>query len=117
VVEPTTDCATGDGKAYFHVPNALTGYNVTDVHAECITAGVTGTMDIQLRNVTQAADILSTKLTINSTETGSDTAAPPGIDVTEDDLTENDLIAVDVDAIHSGTAAKGLIVTLDCQLP
>ena len=117
VVDYVTDVATGDGKAYFHVSPALAGYNIVDVHAEVITAGTTGTTDIQLRNVTQTADILSTKLTIDSGETGSDTAATAAvIDAAEDDLTLNDLIAVDVDAV-STTAPQGLIVTIDCQLP
>ena len=69
-------------------------------------------MDIQFRNVTQAADMLSTLLTIDSAETGSDSAAAAAvINGDEDDLTENDLIAVDIDAVQT-TKAKGLIVTL-----
>lgn len=113
----TTDTAIGDGAAYFHVPASLAGYNIVAVHAEVITAGTTGTTDIQIANVTQAADILSTVITIDSTETGSDTAATPAvIDTAQDDLTENDVIRIDVDAV-STTAAKGLIVTLDLQLP
>lgn len=116
-VDYATDTAVGDGVGYFHVPAALAGFNIVAVHAEVITAGTTGTTDIQIHNVTAAADILSTKLTIDSGETGSDTAATPAvISATEDDLTENDLIRIDVDAV-STTAAKGLIVTLDCQLP
>ena len=48
---------------------------------------------------------------------GTDTAATPAvIDTAEDDLTENDLIAIDVDAV-STTAAKGLVVTLEFRLP
>lgn len=113
----TTDCATGDGKFYFHVPSTLAGMNLVEVHAECITAGTTGTMDIQIHNVTDAADMLSTVITIDSGETGSDTAATaPVIDTNNDDVTTNDLLRVDVDAVHT-TAAKGLIVTLTFRLP
>ena len=88
-----------------------------EVHAEVITAGTTGTTDIQIANVTQAADMLTTKITIDSGETGSDTAAAAAvIDTANDDVATNDLLRVDVDAV-STTAAKGLIVTLGFQRP
>lgn len=113
----TTDTATGDGAAYLHVPAGLNGMDLVEVHAEVITAGTTGTTDIQIANVTQAADMLSTKITIDSGETGSDTAATAAvIDTANDDVATNDLLRVDVDAV-STTAAKGLIVTLGFQLP
>lgn len=117
VVEWATDVATGDGKAYFHVDSRLAGMNLVDVHAEVITAGTTGTTDIQIHNATQAADMLSTKLTVDSGETGSDTAAAAAvIDAANDDVAEHDLIRIDVDAV-STTAPKGLIVTLGFRLP
>jgi len=91
--------------------------NLVSVHAEVITAGTTNTTDIQIANDTQSADMLSTKITIDSGETGSDTAAAAAvIDTSEDDVATNDLIRVDVDAI-STTAAKGLVVTLEFRLP
>jgi len=112
VIEYATDVATGDGKAYFHVDSRLNGKDLVDVHAEVITAGTTGTTDVQIYNVTDSVDMLSTKITIDSGETGSDTAATPAvIDTTKDDIATNDLIRIDIDAI-STTAPKGLIVTL-----
>ena len=117
VIDFTVDVATGNGKFYFHVDSHLAGRNINSVHAEVITAGTTNTLDIQLHNATAGADILSTKLTVDSGETGSDTAATAAvIDTSEDDLTENDLIRVDIDAVHS-TAAKGLILTLTTIIP
>ena len=117
VVDYTTDTATGDGKFYFTVPSTLNGMNLVAVHARVITAGTTGTTDIQIANVTQAADMLTTKITIDSGETGSDTAAtPPVIDTGNDDVATNDLIRIDVDAV-STTKAKGLIVRMEFQLP
>ena len=117
VFEFTTDVATGDGKAYFHVDQRLAGHIVVDVHAEDITAGTTGTTDIQIANVTQAFDILSTKLTIDSGETGSDTAATAAVINTSNDLlTLHDLMRIDVDAI-STTAPKGLIITIGARRP
>lgn len=117
VYDFATDNATGDGKFYFHIPSVLNGMNLVGVHAEVITAGTTGTEDIQIHNVTGAADMLSTKLTIDSGETGSDTAATPAvIDTANDDVATNDLLRVDIDAVQT-TAAKGLIITLDFKLP
>lgn len=113
----TTAVTTGNGASYFHVPAAFDGMNLVEVHAEVITAGTTGTSDIQINNVTQVADMLTTKLTIDSGETGSDTAATAAvIDTANDDITENDLLRIDVDAV-STTAPQGLIVTLGFQLP
>lgn len=117
VFDFTTDTATGDGKFYFHVPAGMDGMNLVEVHAEVITAGTTGTTDIQIHNVDNALDMLSTKLTIDSGETGSDTAATPAvINTSNDHVNENDVVRIDVDAV-STTAAKGLIVTMGFQLP
>ena len=108
-----TNVATGDGKYYIHIPASLDSLDLVEVHAKVITAGVTGTTDIQIANVTDAVDMLSTKLTIDSGETGSDTAAAAAvIDTTKDDVAVNDQLRIDVDAVQSGTAPKGLIITL-----
>jgi hypothetical protein len=117
VVDYATDLATGDGKWYFLVPPELNGMNLVGVHVRVITAGTTNTSDFQLANVTDAVDMLSTKATIDSTETGTDTAATPAvIDTTKDDVATYDLLRLDVDAI-STTKPKGLIVTLEFGLP
>lgn len=113
----TTDCETGNGKAYMHIPPGLNGMNLTYVHAQNTTAGTTNTMDIQVANVTDTTDMLSTKLTIDSGETGSDDAdAAAVISGSYDDVATNDWLRIDVDAIHS-TAAKGCTVTLGFSLP
>lgn len=112
-----TDTATGDGKGYIHIPSGLDGMNLVYAHAEVFTAGTTGTTDIQIHNVDNALDMLSTKLTIDSAETGSDTAATPAvINTSNDHVNTNDVIRIDVDAV-STTAAKGLLVTLGFQTP
>lgn len=112
-----TDVTTGDGKFYIVIPSTLNGMNLVGVHAKVITAGTTNTTDIQIANVTDTQDMLSTKLTIDSTETGSDTAATAAvINTSYDDVATNDLLRIDVDAV-STTAPKGLIVTLIFRLP
>lgn len=104
--------AVGDGKSYAHIPPDLNGLDLTYVHARLKTAGTTGTLDIQIHNLTGAVDMLSTKLTVDSGETGSDTAATPAvIDTANDAISSNDLIRIDCDAVHT-TPGQGLLVTL-----
>lgn len=117
VIYSETATATGDGKAFFRVPAELTGMNLTGVAATVYTAGTTGTTDIQIRNKTDTADMLSTKLTIDSGETDSSTAATPAvINTATDDIVTGDVLAIDVDAI-STTAAQGLYIELRFELP
>lgn len=111
-IDASIDTTTGDGKAYITIPEDLNGWDLTACHARVITAGTTNTTDIQIRNVTDSVDMLSTKLTIDSGETGSDTASTPYvIDTSKDDVATNDLLAIDIDQV-STTPAKGLIVRL-----
>lgn len=87
----------GDFQGWFMIPPALNGWNITWV-AAMRKAGGTGVPEFQLRNVTDAVDILSTKVTIDSGETKSGTAAiPPVINTAVDDVATYDIFAVDVD--------------------
>lgn len=117
VGDSATSLATGDGKAFFRVPDELNGMNLTGVAAAVYTAGTTGTLDVQIRNKTQTADMLTTKLTIDSTETDTSTAATAAvIDTANDDVATADVIAIDIDAVHT-TPAKGLVVQMRFELP
>jgi len=117
----TTDNAVGDGKFYFRIGHKLAGLNLIYVHAEVITAGTATAAElltITIYNVTQAADILSTAITLDSTETGSDTAdAAAVIDAAQDDMSINDVIQINIDEIFATTASKGLIITLGFDIP
>ena len=107
---------TGDGKAYFMVPSKLNGWNLIRANAAVTTVSSSGTPTVQVHNVTDAVDMLSTRITIDANESTSHTAAtPPVIDTTKDDVATGDLIRVDVDV--AGTGAKGLIVSLSFQAP
>lgn len=120
VFGPTTDTVIGDGKKYFHIPAELNGMNLVAVHAEVISAGTTNETIIQIHELVGAVDMLNTgngRLSVDTGETGSDTAANPAvINTTNDDVATNDVIRIDVDQV-STTAAKGLIVTLTFQTP
>lgn len=111
---PVSSVVVGDGAAEIYIPASLNGFNITSVHAKVRTAGTTGTTDIQLRRVRAGtpADVLSTKLTVDSAETGSETATPAVINASNDDLATGDYLYVDVDAV-STTPPKGLIVTIE----
>lgn len=113
----STDWAIGDGNAYTIIPAELDGWNLVSIVGVCRTAGTTGTGDLQVNNVTQAADMLSTKLTIDSGETTSATAATAAvIDTANDDVASGDVLRIDCDAKHT-TAAKGGLVMLGFQRP
>lgn len=122
-----TDTATGDGKFYFYVPAELNGMNLVAVHAQVITAGTTNLTNVDLARCATTAsgnacsgtvsDMLSTNLTIDSGENSSTTAATAAvIDTSYDDVATGQIVRVDVDAV-STTTAKGLIVTMEFQLP
>jgi hypothetical protein len=113
----TVDTAIGDGKAYWQVPALFSNMNLVYVLAWVATAGTTNTTDIQIYNVTQTADMLSTVITIDTGEVSSATAAAAAvIDTGNDDVAVSDMLRIDVDAV-STTAAKGLTVRLGFELP
>ena len=111
VITSKASVGVGDGKYFFHVDKNTANKNLVEVHAEVLTAGTTNTTDIQIANVTQSVDMLTTKITIDSGQTGSDTGTAAVIDPLNDDVAENDLLRVDVDAV-STTPPEGLIITL-----
>lgn len=116
-IDPPTNTSTGDAKSFFRVPEELNGMNLTGVAASVYTAGTTGTTDIQIRNKTDSQDMLSTKLTIDSAETDTSTAATPAvINTSYDDVATGDILAIDVDAV-STTPAKGLLVMMRFEIP
>jgi hypothetical protein len=113
VFDDATAVATGDGKVVFMVDSALNGLNLTAVAAYVTTAGTAGSpTTVQIRNVTDAADMLSTRVTIDNNETTSYTAATPAvIDTSHDDVATGDLIAVDVDVASTGAKGLGVVLT------
>lgn len=107
--ESDTSVSTGNGTSALVVSSSLTGMNLVNVTASVHTKGVTGTTDVQIRRRRAGSDddMLTTKVTIGDEYYVSDEV----IDTTNDDIEVGDQIYIDVDAIHSGTAPKGLSVT------
>jgi hypothetical protein len=111
ILDDATTVTTGDGKFVFVISDDMGGLNLTDADAYVTTVSSSGTPTVQVRNVTQAADMLTTRITIDANEYTSYTAATaPVIDAANDDVATGDLIAIDVDV--AGTGAKGLGVIL-----
>lgn len=114
---PTEDVETGDGIVYLPITPSLNGKSLTFVHSQAVTAGTTGLTSVQLTRIRSGspASMLSTVCSIDSAETGSNTAAMAAvINGSNDDLASYDQIRFDVTATAT-TKAKGLTVTLDFE--
>lgn len=105
---------TGDGKVYLTIPALLNNFNLVAAHACVYTVSSSGTPTIQIHNLTDAQDMLSTRITIDANEYSSYTAAAaPVIDTAHDDVATGDRIRIDVDV--AGTGTKGLEIHLKFQ--
>lgn len=102
--DETTSITTGDGKAKFRLPHAMT---LTAVRASLSTVSSSGlvTLDICENGTT----VLSTALTIDANELTSTTAATPAV-ISDATLADDSEIRIDIDG--AGTGAKGLKVWL-----
>lgn len=124
VVETTTVLTTGDGKAYFRIPESLNGMNLVTAAASVFGTSSSGTPTIQIARGRQAnatsahsfVDMLTTAITIDVSDYDSkDATTPPSINTSNDDVLTGDLIRVDVDT--AGTGTDGLFVNLEFRLP
>lgn len=115
LVNDSVELVSGDGRAYFpRIPSYLNGWNIIEVAANMVAG--TALVTIQLHNLTQTADILSTKLTIDANEKDSkDAVTPAVIDTGENTLATGDRIRVDVDDEGAGTTWYDVQIT--AQLP
>lgn len=113
VVDTTVNVSTGDGKAYWTVPESMNGMNLVRAQATVVTAGTTNATTIMVHNLTQAADMLSGAISIASAGVAGTVGT---IDTGNDDVATDDRIRIDVDSV-STTAPKGLTVILEFRLP
>jgi len=102
LLNTTTALTSGNDAARFRVPAKLNGLNLTAVAASRKSG--TGELNIMIRNVTDAVDMLSTALTVDTAETDSLTAATAAvINGSYDDVATGDQIAIDVDGAGTDT--------------
>ena len=107
--------STGDGTDGIPIPAKFNGMNIVDVLCTVHDKGITGTTNVQIRRRRAGAnaDVLDTLVTI-----GDEFFAKDGvINTSNDDLATGDILYVDVDAVHSGTAPNGLSVVITAGLP
>ena len=104
--DETTDLETGT-KVTWRMPYAFT---ITEVRASLTTAGTGGTLvtvDINEAGTT----ILSTKITIDASETTSTTAATPAV-ISDTALADDAQMTIDIDAVGSTNTGRGLKVEI-----
>ena len=104
--DETSDLTTGDDKAQIRLPFQ---FELTSVSANVNTAPTGSTISIQIQE--DGSDILSTPITIDASETTSETASvPPSI--SDSTLASNSILSIDLDQVGSSTAGTGLKVNL-----
>ena len=112
--DPTTDVVTSASDAFYSygIRPLLNGYCISAVNARHDVAGSGGTAsNIKIKK--NGADILSTDLTIDSTELDSDDAVTDAvIDRTQNVLATGDVLTFLLTAADTTTVPKGLSVTL-----
>lgn len=114
LLNDSTALTSGDGKAYFRVPSSMNGFDLVEVSASRVSG--TGTPSFQVHNVTDAVDMLSTNITIDSGETDSSTAVtPPVINTSNDNVSTGERLRIDVD--DAGTSTLWSEVQLIFRLP
>jgi hypothetical protein len=108
-IASTVDVTVLDGHAYIMIPPAMNGWSLSYANAGVITAGTTNPTTIDIYNVTQAVDMLSTAISIASAATvgTAGTVKTNGDEI----VSTNDILRVDGTTV-SATPPKGLVVPL-----
>ena len=104
--DETTDITTGTAKFTFRAPYAFT---LTDVRASLTSAGTDASVNVDINE--GGTSVLSTVITIDSTELTSTTAATPAV-ISDSAIADDASITIDIDQIGSTAAGKGLKVWL-----
>lgn len=109
--------SVADGAMYYRCPDDMDGYKLDTIGAHVYTASDGGTaINIDLYNVTDGVDILSTALTIDNNETDSSTAGTSAvINASNDDIAAGDVLRVDVN--QCGTNAQGFELRMSFVYP
>ena len=106
VGDESTNLTTGDGKAYFRMPFAMT---LISIRASVNTAPVGSTIIVDVTE--SGSTVFSTLLTIDDGEKTSSTAGTPAV-LSDTSLADDAEIIINMDQIGSGTAGKGLKIWL-----
>ena len=93
----------GNGITHVTIPATLNGLGLQSAQAHVYTAGTGSLNTIQLHNLTDGADMLSTPITIDSGEKDSSTAATPSVVGGSGGVSTADVIRIDVDVVATNT--------------
>tara|TARA_R110002096_G_scaffold268739_1_gene462563 strand:- start:286 stop:717 length:432 start_codon:yes stop_codon:yes gene_type:complete len=104
--DETSDLETGTNVVRFRMPYTFT---LTAVRASVNTAPTGSVLTVDINE--GGSTILSTKITIDASETTSTTAATPPV-ISDSSLADDSIIGIDIDGIGSSNAGTGLKVTL-----
>ena len=102
-VADTIGPSVGNGITHVTIPSTLDGKNLSSAQAHVYTAGTGSTTTVQLHNLTDGQDMLSTPITIDAGEKDSSTAATPSVTGSYTGVSTADVIRIDVDVVASST--------------
>ena len=102
-VADTIGPSVGNGITHITMPSTLNGKNLQSAQAHVYTAGTGSTTTVQLHNLTDGEDMLSTPITIDSGEKDSSTAATPSVVGSSSGVSTADVIRIDVDVVATNT--------------
>src|ERR1041384_3191253 len=126
-VPDATALTTGDGKCYFPIHPDFDTWQVVTVSAHvgaavsssgAVTVAIDrcGAVATGIRCSGTNVDVLSTNITIDANEDGTETAAPPAvINTANDDLATGQWLRFNIDG--AGTGTQGLYVTVGIRKP
>ncbi len=108
VIADSLPTYVGNGISRITCPSDLSGLYLRSVGAHVYTAGTTGLTTIQIYDETDGMNMLSTAMTIDSSEVDTSTAATPAVISTSlDAIATADVLRFDITTI-STTPANGL---------
>ena len=94
----------GNGITHVTIPSPLNTRKLQNAEAHVYTVGTGGSITtVQLHNLTDAVDMLSTAITIDLNEKDSSTAATPHVIGASNTVATGDVIRIDVDAVATNT--------------
>ena len=102
-VADTIGPSVGNGITHVTIPSTLDGKNLSSAQAHVYTVGTGSTTTIQLHNLTDGQDMLSTPITIDASEKDSSTAATPSVVGSYAGVSTADVIRIDVDVVATNT--------------
>tara|TARA_R110002020_G_scaffold338214_1_gene553625 strand:- start:591 stop:1172 length:582 start_codon:yes stop_codon:yes gene_type:complete len=102
-VADTIGPSVGNGITHVTIPSTLDGKSLQSAQAHVYTAGTGSLTTVQLHNLTDGQDMLSTPITIDSGEKDSSTAATPSVTGPYSGVSTADVIRIDVDIVATNT--------------